>query len=62
MPSPQFLADMGKFNQELMKAGIFLDAGALQPSSKGQRIHFSSSRRTDLDGPFTETRELVSGF
>jgi hypothetical protein len=50
MPSPQLLADMGKFNQELMKGGIFLDAGGLQPSSKGKGIRFSGSRRTVLDG------------
>jgi hypothetical protein len=61
-PSPQLLADMGKFNQELMKAGIFLDAGGLQPSSKGKRVHFSGSRRTVLDGPFTDPKELVGGF
>jgi hypothetical protein len=62
MPSPQLLADMAKFNQELMKAGIFLDAGGLQPSSQGKRVHFSGSRRTVLEGPFTETKELVGGF
>ena len=62
MPSPQLLAGMDKFNQDLIKAGIFLDAGGLQSSSKGKRVHFSGSRRTVLDGPFTETKELVGGF
>jgi hypothetical protein len=57
MPSPQLLADMGKFNQELMKGGIFLDAGGLQPSSKGKGIRFSGSRRTVSRRPFTETKE-----
>jgi hypothetical protein len=62
MPSQQLLTDMGKFNEELMKAGVFLEAGGLQPSSKGMRIRFSGSNRTVLDGPFAETKELVGGF
>jgi hypothetical protein len=62
LPSQQLLADMGRFNEELMKAGVFLDAAGLQPSSKGKRVRFSGSNRTVLDGPFTETKELVGGF
>ena len=61
-PSAQLLAEMGKFNEELIKAGVFLDAAGLQPSCKGKRVRFSGSRRTVLDGPFTETKELVAFF
>jgi len=61
-PSAQLLAEMGKFNEELMRAGVFLDAAGLQPSCKGKRVRFSGSRRTVLDGPFTETKELVAFF
>jgi hypothetical protein len=62
MPSQQLLEDMGKFNQELMKAGVFLEAAGLEPTSKGKRVRFSGSSRTVLDGPFTETKELIGGF
>src|SRR5512140_2125063 len=62
MPSEKLLADMGKFNEELVKAGIMLAAEGLQPSSKGARVRFSGSKRTVIDGPFTETKELVAGF
>jgi hypothetical protein len=62
MPSEQLLKDMGKFNEELVKAGIMLAGEGLQPSSKGARVRFSGAKRTVLDGPFTETKELVAGF
>jgi hypothetical protein len=62
LPSPQLLEDMGKFNQELMKAGVFLEAAGLDPTSKGKRVRFSGSSRTVIDGPFTETKELIGGF
>lgn len=62
MPSEQLLAEMGKFNEELVKAGVLLAGEGLQPSSKGARVRFSGSRRTVIDGPFAETRELVAGF
>ncbi len=62
MPSPQLLADMGKFNEELAKAGVLLAAEGLRPSSKGKRVRFSGSNRTVIDGPFAETKELVAGF
>ncbi|HEY3349409.1 MAG TPA: YciI family protein [Thermoanaerobaculia bacterium] len=62
MPSEKLLADMGKFNEELVKAGVMLAAEGLQPSSKGARVRFSGSQRTVVDGPFTETKELVAGF
>src|SRR3984893_9121505 len=62
LPSQQLLADMGKFNQELLKAGILLAAEGLQSSSKGKRVRFSGSKRTVIDGPFTETKELIAGF
>ena len=62
MPSEKLLADMGKFNEELVKAGIMLAAEGLQQSSKGARVRFSGSQRTVVDGPFTETKELVAGF
>ena len=62
MPSEADFAAMGKFNEELVKAGIMLDGDGLQPSSKGKRIQFSSNKRTVLDGPFTETKELVAGY
>ncbi len=60
MPSEKLLAEIGKFNQELMKAGVMLDGEGLQPSSKGVRIRFSGEKRTVIDGPFTETKELVA--
>src|SRR5215475_12488824 len=58
----QLLADMGKFNEELVKAGVLLAADGLKPSSKGKRVRFSGSERTVIDGPFSETKELVAGF
>src|SRR5687767_10396820 len=62
MPSQQLLTDMGNFNEELVKAGIMLAGEGLHPSSKGARVKFSGSNRTVVDGPFTETKELVAGF
>ncbi len=62
MPSEQLLTEMGKFNEELVKAGVMLAGEGLQPSSKGARVRFSGSERTVIDGPFVETRELVAGF
>jgi hypothetical protein len=62
MPSEQLLADMGKFNEELVKAGVMLAGEGLQPSSKGARVRFSGSKRTVIDGPFAETKELIAGF
>jgi len=62
MPSQQLLADMGKFNEELVKAGVMLAGEGLQPSSKGARVRFSGAKRTVIDGPFAETKELVAGF
>jgi hypothetical protein len=62
MPSQELLGSMIKFNEELVKAGIMLAGEGLHPSSKGKRVHFSGPRRTVVDGPFTETKELVAGF
>jgi hypothetical protein len=62
MPSEKLLADMGKFNEELVKAGIMLAGEGLHPSSKGKRVRFSGGKKTVTDGPFTETKELVAGF
>jgi len=62
MPTEQLLTDMGKFNEELVKAGVMLAGEGLQPSSKGARIRFSGKNRTVIDGPFAETKELVAGF
>ena len=62
MPSEKLLTDMGKFNEELSKAGVLLAAEGLHPSSKGARVRFSGSKRTVVDGPFPETKELVAGF
>src|SRR2546422_4050262 len=62
LPTEKELADMGKFNEELVKAGVMLAAEGLQSSSKGARVKFSKGRRTVIDGPFTETKELVAGF
>ena len=62
MPSQKLLEDMGKFNEELVKAGVMLAGEGLQPSSKGARVKFSGSKRTVVDGPFAETKELVAGF
>jgi len=62
LPDPQILADMGKFNEELMKAGVLLAGEGLHPSSKGARVRFSGTKRTVIDGPFAESKELVAGF
>jgi len=62
MPDEKDFAAMGKFNDELIKAGIMLAGEGLQPSSKGARVRFSGSKRTVIDGPFAETKELVAGF
>jgi hypothetical protein len=62
MPSQELLAAMGKYNEELAKAGIMLAGDGLQPSSKGARVRFSGKNRTVVDGPFAETKELVAGF
>src|SRR6478609_6189126 len=62
MPSPKLLADMGKFNEELAKAGVMLAGEGLQPSSKGARVKFNGPKRTVTDGPFSETKELIAGF
>ncbi|MGH8805504.1 MAG: YciI family protein, partial [Polaromonas sp.] len=62
MPSEQLLTEMGKFNEALVKAGVLLAAEGLHPSSKGARVKFSGSKRTVVDGPFAETKELVAGF
>ena len=62
LPSHDLLAEMGKFNEELVKAGVMLAGEGLQASSKGARVKFSGTKRTVTDGPFTETRELVAGF
>jgi hypothetical protein len=62
MPGEELLAAMGKYNEELVKAGIMLAGEGLQPSSKGARVRFSGERRTVIDGPFTETKELIAGF
>jgi len=62
MPSEQLLAEMGRFNEELMKAGVLLAGEGLHASSKGARVKFSGSRRTVTDGPFAETKELIAGY
>jgi|SRR6266478_2010595 hypothetical protein len=62
LPSQKLLAEMGKFNEELAKAGVLLAAEGLQASSKGARVKFSGSKRTVIDGPFTESKELIAGF
>jgi hypothetical protein len=62
LPDEKLLADMGKFNEELVKAGVMLAGEGLQPSSKGARVRFSGEKRTVIDGPFTETKELIAGF
>jgi len=62
MPSEQLLTEMQKFNEELVKAGIWLDGQGLHPTSKATRIKFAGSKRTVVDGPFTETKELVAGY
>jgi len=62
MPSEKLLSDMTKFNEELVKAGVMLAGEGLHPSSKGKRVRFGSGRKTVIDGPFAETKELVAGF
>ena len=62
MPSEELLAAMAKFNEDMVKAGILLDAAGLQPSSKGTRIRFSGNKRPVIDGPFAETKELIAGY
>jgi hypothetical protein len=62
LPGPELLEEMGKFNEQLVKAGVMLAADGLQPSSKGARIKFDGDKRTVTDGPFAETKELVAGF
>lgn len=62
MPTQQLLTDMGKFNEELVKAGIMLAGEGLHPSSKGKRVRFSGAKRTVIDGPFPETKELIAGY
>jgi hypothetical protein len=62
MPSDELIDAMGKYNEELTKAGVLLDLAGLQPSSKGARIRFSKGKRTVIDGPFTESKELIAGY
>jgi hypothetical protein len=62
LPSPELLTAMGEFNEQLAKAGILLAGDGLHPSSKGARVRFSGDRRTVVDGPFAETKELIAGF
>ncbi|HET8925849.1 MAG TPA: YciI family protein [Candidatus Acidoferrum sp.] len=62
LPKQQLLAEMGKFNEELVKAGVLLAGEGLQASSRGKRVRFSGTKRTVIDGPFAETKELIAGF
>jgi hypothetical protein len=62
MPSEQFLTEMGKYNEELARAGVMLAAEGLHPSSKGKRVRFSADQKTVIDGPFAETKELIAGY
>ena len=62
MPSEELLSAMAKFNEEMVKAGVMLDGNGLQPSSRGARVRFSGDKRTVIDGPFAETKELVAGY
>ena len=62
LPDEKMLAEMGKFNEELVKAGVMLAGEGLQPSSKGARVKFSKGKKTVIDGPFAETKELIAGF
>jgi hypothetical protein len=62
MPEEKLLAEMAKYHEELQKAGVLLDASGLQPSSKGWRIKYSGAKRTVIDGPFTEAKELIAGY
>ena len=62
LPDEKLLAEMGKYNEELVKAGVMLAGEGLHPSSKGKRVKFSGEKRTVIDGPFAETKELIAGF
>ncbi len=62
MPSEQQLAEMGRYNEELARAGVMLAADGLHPSSKGKRVRFEADRKTVIDGPFAETKELIAGY
>lgn len=62
MPSEELLAAMAKYNEELVKAGVMADGAGLQPSSKGARVRFSGDKRTVIDGPFAEAKELIAGY
>jgi len=62
LPDPQLMVEMGKYNEELMKAGVLLALDGLHPSSKGAHVRFSGKSRTVIDGPFTEAKELIAGF
>ena len=62
LPTKELLAEMGKFNEELVKAGVMLEGEGLQASSKGARVKFSGGKRSVIDGPFAETKELIAGF
>jgi hypothetical protein len=62
LPDEKLLAEMGRYNEELVKAGVMLAGEGLHPTSKGKRVRFSGSRRTVIDGPFAETKELIAGF
>jgi hypothetical protein len=62
MPDPQFMADLNKFNDELLEAGVLIGYDGLYPSSKGARVHLSGKKRTVTDGPFIESKELIAGF
>src|SRR5262245_46461032 len=62
MPTEQMLAEMGKYNEELVKAGVMLAGEGLHPTSRGKRVRFSGDKRTVIDGPFAETKELIAGF
>src|SRR5690242_922051 len=62
LPDEKILTEMGKYNEELVKAGVMLAGEGLQPSSKGARVRFSGAKRTVIDGPFAETKELIAGF
>ena len=62
MPSEELLGSMAKFNEEMVKAGVMLDGNGLQPSSKGARVRFEGNKRSVIDGPFAETKELVAGY
>ncbi|MGB5080606.1 MAG: YciI family protein [Burkholderiales bacterium] len=62
MPSEKLIAEMAKYHEELQKAGVLLDASGLKPSSKGWRVKYAGAKRTVIDGPFTETKELIAGY